>query len=148
MKVIIMKDTPKVGKKDEVKDFPDGYVRNMLIPKGIATIATPALLQEIENRKSHIRVQKEIQNDLLEKNLRALKEVTLHISRKANEQGHLFSSIHAKDICFELKEQLHIEISEKSIKISEPYKTIGTFIVPVEIVGKHSQFSLIIDALK
>ncbi len=147
MKVVILKDTPKVGKKDEVKNFPDGYARNMLFPKGIALPATPALLAEIEKRKTLIKVEKEIREDLLDKSLEALRGVRLVIKRKVNEKGHLFSSIHAEDIITELKNSLRVEIAHKALKLDEPLKAVGEYTLNVEIGGKKSHFLVVIEAL-
>jgi len=148
MKVIITKETPKIGRKNEVKDFPDGYVRNFLLPKGIAVIATPENLKELEKNKERMRVEKEIKEDLLEKNLLELKDVTLTMERKANEQGHLFSSIHEDDISLELSKSLRILVDSKTIKIDSPIKEVGTKKIKVEVGNKQSFFTLEIKPLK
>ena len=46
MKVIFIKDSKGIGKKDEIKDQPDGYARNFLIPKGYAVPATPEAIKK------------------------------------------------------------------------------------------------------
>ena len=52
MKVILQKDVPKIGRKYEVKDVPDGYAQNFLLPRKLALRATPDSLRRLEQNKS------------------------------------------------------------------------------------------------
>ena len=135
MKVIFVKNVPKVGKIDEIKEQPDGYVRNFLLPKGYAVLATPEAIKKLEYTKSEIRVGKEVQSDLFKKNLAAIQGMGVTISAKTNEQGSLFKAIHAKDIVEALKKQCHVMIDEEYIKLPAPIKQNGTFQISIEALG-------------
>ena len=135
MKVIFIKNVPKVGKIDEIKDQPDGYVRNFLLPKGYAVLATPDAVRKLEQKQSEIRVGREVQSDLFKKNIRSVAGVGVTIAAKTNQQGSLFQAIHAKDIALALKKEHHIMIDEEFIKLKEPIKQNGTFSVFVEALG-------------
>jgi large subunit ribosomal protein L9 len=135
MKVIFVKNVPKVGKIGEVKEQPDGYVRNFLLPKGFAVIATPQAIAKLEQKKSEIRVEKEVQTDLFKKNLASVKGLGVTIEAKTSKQGSLFKAIHAEDIADALKKQCHVTISEEYIKLKSPIKQNGTFDIPVEALG-------------
>ena len=135
MKVIFIKNVPKVGKIDEIKDQPDGYVRNFLLPKGYAVLATPDAVCKLEQKQSEIRVGREVQSDLFKKNIRSVAGVGVTIAAKTNQQGSLFQAIHAKDIAFALKKEHHIMIDEEFIKLKEPIKQNGTFSDFVEALG-------------
>ena len=135
MKVIFIKNVPKVGKINEIKDQPDGYVRNFLLPQKLAIIATPEAIKKLQQSQSEIKVMKEIEKDLFQKNLRAVNGVGVTISAKANESGHLFSGIHSKEISEALKKQHHITMSPEYIKLDEPIKQLGTFLVSIEALG-------------
>lgn len=135
MKVIFIKKVPKVGNINDIKDQPDGYVRNFLIPKGYAVLATPEAIKKLEQKESQVRVVKEVQTDLFKKNLRAVNGVGVSISVKANEKGSLFKAIHARDIAEALKKQHQITIDEGFIKLAEPIKHAGEFPVSVEAMG-------------
>ena len=135
MKVIFIKNVPKVGKIDEIKDQPDGYVRNFLLPKGYAILATPDAVRKLEQKQSEIRVGREVQSDLFKKNIRSVAGVGVTIAAKTNQQGSLFQAIHAKDIALALKKEHHIMIDEEFIKLKEPIKQNGTFTVFVEALG-------------
>ena len=135
MKVIFIKDLKNVGRKDDIKDQPDGYARNFLISKGYAIPATPEAIKKIERAANEIRVVKEVQTDLFKKNIKAMNGVGVTISAKTNEQGSLFKAIHAKDIAAALKKNNHISIDEVFIKLPEPIKQNGTFTIYVEAMG-------------
>lgn len=135
MKVIFLKKVPKVGNINEIKDQPDGYVRNFLLPKGLAIIATPEAIKKLERSQNEVRVVREVQTDLFKKNLRAVSGVGITIQAKTNEQGSLFKAIHPKDIAEALKKQHQITISEDFIHLAEPIKQNGTFSVSIEAMG-------------
>ena len=124
-----------MGKIDEIKDQPDGYVRNFLLPKGYAILATPDAVRKLEQKQSEIRVGREVQSDLFKKNIRSVAGVGVTIAAKTNQQGSLFQAIHAKDIALALKKEHHIMIDEEFIKLKEPIKQNGTFTVFVEALG-------------
>lgn len=145
MKILLTKDTPKIGRKDEIKEFPDGYARNFILPKGIGIPATPAVLADLEKRKTLIRVEKEVQNELLLKNLESLRRVTVVMKRKANDKGHLFSSIHETDISDELSKVHRVSVDPGAIKLDEPIKELGEKKIKVSMGGKSSEFTLLVE---
>lgn len=147
MQVILLKDVPKFGKKNEVKNVPDGYARNMLFPKKLAVLATPELIKKIESEKKAIQVTKEVEKTLALKHLEALKEIVVTIQVKANEIGHLFSSIHENDILDALFKEHHISLGKEMIQLEKPIKEIGLHKVPIELYGKKSVFSVLVNRL-
>jgi len=147
MKVIFLKDIPRVGKKHDIKEINDGYVMNFLLPRKLAEMATPKAIGELERRKKEIVVEKEIQEELLLKNLEEIKNKTITIKSKENEKGSLFSAIHKKEIIDEMRTKHNAEISEECIILKKPIKEIGEFEIPVEIKGKKSSFKLKIEKI-
>lgn len=142
MKVILLKDVRKVGKRHEIKDINDGYARNFLIPQGLAVIADDKKIDEFKRMSASAVAEKQIQHDLLKKNLKNISDVTIQISESANEQGHLFRSIHKDEIVSELSKQANINIPPDSIAIEKPIKQIGEFEIPVIIKGEGGAFKL------
>lgn len=147
MKVIFLQDVTRVGKRHDIKDVNDGYAMNFLIPRKLAELATPKAVTELELRKKEIVVEREVQEDLLMKNLEEIKGKSITIKGKANEKGHLFSAIHKKEIIEEMKRQQHADISEEFIVLEKPIKTVGEFEIPIEIKGKKSSFKLIVEKI-
>src|ERR1035437_1301154 len=101
MKVIFLQDVPKVGRKHDVKEINDGYVMNFLIPRKMAVLATPSAVAELEKRKKNIEIEREVQTDLLMKNLEEIKGKVVVIKGKANPKGSLFKAIKAEEIVAE-----------------------------------------------
>ncbi len=145
MRVIILKDTPKVGKKDEVKEVPDGHALNFLIPRGIAERATPQALKNLEERKDKIRVEKEIDEKLLQKNFDELKKVTLTLTEKANDKGSLFSGITKDRIKDELESKERVNLDKDMIVLPHPIKEVGSHKIEVSYKSKKASFILVVN---
>jgi large subunit ribosomal protein L9 len=146
MKIVLLKDVPKVGQKYDIKDVPDGYALNFLIPQKLAALATAGKLTEIEQLKKSMAIQKEQEESELLKSLKALNGLELIIKAKASDKGHLFSKINKKDIIEKMKKDYNIEINEDCIILDEPIKEIGEFEIPVEVKDKKVKFKLVVEA--
>jgi large subunit ribosomal protein L9 len=147
MRVIFLQDVPRVGKRHEVKEISDGYAANFLLPRKLATPATAHAIAELNQRKQELEVQRNVQEDLLVKNLEEIKGKVVHLKGKADEKGHLFSGIHAKDLVAALKAEHRADISEEFIDIKKPFKEVGEFEVPISIKGKKSSFKLVVEKI-
>lgn len=146
MKVIFLKDVPRVGKKHDIKDVNDGYALNFLLPRGLAEKATDKAVANLELRQKEVKVQREIQDELLQKNLDEIKGKVITITGKANEKGSLFSAIHKKEILEAMLKEHRAEINEDFIILDKPIKELGEFEIPIQIKGKKSSFKLIVTA--
>jgi large subunit ribosomal protein L9 len=144
MKVIFLQSVPRVGKKDEIKEVNDGYAANFLFPRKLAVPATDTAVNKLLQKQKEIVVVKEIQMDLLIRNLEELKGKTITIEGKANEKGHLFKAIHKKEIVEALSKMHTAEIGEEYLDLEKPIKEIGEFDIPIKIKGKESFFKLIV----
>ena len=145
MKVIFLKDVPRVGKRHDIKKVNDGYAMNFLFPKKLAEPATAKAVAELEMRKKEIMIEREVQEDLLMKNLEEIKDKVVHMKGKADDKGHLFSGIHAKEIVEALHKEHHAEVSLESIALEKPIKQIGEFEIPIVVKNKKSSFKLIVE---
>lgn len=147
MKVIFLKDVPRVGKRYDVKEVNDGYAMNFLIPRKLAELATPKAVAELDKRKKTIEIEREVQDDLLMRNLEEIKGKVVHIKAKADDKGHLFSKIHDKEIAQAMHTEHHAEINEEFIILEKPIKEIGEYEIPISIKNKKSSFKLIIEKI-
>ena len=148
MKVIFLKDVPRVGRRHEIKEVNDGYAANFLFPRKLAERATPQAMAELEKRKKEIMVEREIQEELLEKSLESLKGKVVTIKAKADEKGHLFSGIHKKEISLALATEHRAAVDEEFIILDKPIKEIGEFEIPVQIKNKKSSFKVLVEKLE
>jgi len=133
MKVILLEDVKKVGKKGDVVEAADAYARNVLIRQKKAVEATGRTMNDLKLRRAN-------DEKIAEENLEAAKElkekldaasVTLKV--KAGEGDRLFGSISSKEIADAAKEQLGIEIDKKKIVLENPIKSLGQMSVSVKL---------------
>lgn len=132
MKVIFLKDVPRIGRKYEVKEVADGYGRHLVAQK-IAEVATPASIARLEKKMSSDAALKKVHTDLLMKNLETLNGMTITMSGKANKKGHLFASIHKEEILNELKRTTNLDMHPDYVILDRPLKELGSFEIPVVI---------------
>lgn len=147
MKIIILRDTPKVGKKYEIKEVNDGYALNLLIPKGIAIPATPQAIKRVEAEKAVLEGERKVLEDLIMKNIKAIEGITLNISAKANPKGLLFAGVHKEEIAKDLNLQAQIQIDPSFIELEHPLKEVGEHTVPIKAGGKSANLKIVIKAL-
>ena len=147
MKVIFLKDVPRVGKRHDIKTVNDGYALNFLFPNRLAELATSKAIANLEQTRKVVEVEREIQEDLLIKNLEEIKGKIITIKGKANEKGSLFSAIHKKDLITEMQKEHRINIAEEFVILDKPVKEVGEFQIPVEIKNKKSFFKLVVEKI-
>ncbi len=146
MKVILLKDVRKIGKKFEVKDVSDGYALNFLIPNKMAEVSTPQSLKKLEAHKATAAAERKIQEDLLMKNLKSLEGVSLTLTESANDKGHLFKGVHKEEIIAELKKQTQLDMAPEFIMLDKPIKEVGEHTIEVKVQDKTATFKLNITA--
>jgi len=134
MKIIFLKDVPRIAKKYDIKDVADGHGRHLIMQK-VAELATKEAITRIETKKLADVSQKKMNEELLKKTLAALDGASLTFFGKANEKGHLFASIHREEVLVELKRALRIELHPDYLVLDKPLKELGEFQIPV-VVGK------------
>lgn len=145
MKVIFLKDVPKIGKKGEVKNVADGFAQNALFPKKLAKIATPHAIKALEEQKEHAKELEAEQIKKLKETIESLNSSKVVIEANANEQGHLFSKVKV--------EQLQKALKEKGItldsKIIVPFelKETGTHTIKVKSPQVSGDFTIEIKAI-
>ncbi|MBE5864001.1 MAG: 50S ribosomal protein L9 [Lachnospiraceae bacterium] len=133
MKIILLQDEKKLGKKGDIIEASEGYARNYILPKKIGVEATPKNLNELKLHKANEEKKaKELleQAQALSKDLEQ-KQVIVKI--KAGEGGKTFGSISTKEIAAGLKEQHGIEVDKKKIQLAENLKNFGTYEVVIKL---------------
>ena len=134
MKVILRKDSEKLGHISEVISVKDGYARNYLIPRGIAYEATDGSLRQLEeeNKQQSRRTDKEhVQAEAL---AAILEKTSITIKMKVGEEEKLFGSVTAQMIADALVEK-QITLDKRQIELEEPLKALGIYDVPVKLAG-------------
>jgi large subunit ribosomal protein L9 len=132
MEVILREDIEKLGHRGEVVKVAPGYARNFLLPKKLAVAATASNKKIVEQeRDAYLRREAKAQNEAEDLG-RMLSGLTVTISQRAGEEGHLFGSVTAKDIADGLERQ-NYTIDRRKIQLDDPIKNTGEYKVPVRL---------------
>ena len=146
MKIVLLMDIAGVGRRNEIKNVSDGYALNMLFPQKLAVQGTPSAVASAAQRKVEQEAEQKIQEDLLFKNLSSMEGITIWLSGKANDKGHLFASIHAEAIIDAMKKQKGVDLLPEFLQLDKPIKEVGEHKIAVDVHGKKGGFTLVVKA--
>lgn len=135
MKVILLKDVKKQGKKDDILEVSDGYAQNFLIKNGLAVKYTAGSKNILDQE---IKVRKDNEQALIEdcKNIKSqIEALELTFKVKTGTSGKVFGSVSSKQIAEELAKE-NIIVDKKTIKIDNPIDTLGTHLVNINLHKK------------
>lgn len=132
MKVILLDDIPKVGRRGEVREVSDGYARNYLFPQKLALLANPGNLRNLEQIKKRQETQAALARAEAETRARAIEALTLSLTRQASEEGRLYGSVGAQDVVAFLA-QHGFTIEKRRVGLQEPIKALGEYTVPIRL---------------
>lgn len=145
MKVILLKDVPGKGKKYDVKEVSDGYAKNFLIANKMAELATDKAIAKVEVLKKQNAEERQINEDLLMKNLEDINGIVVVMKENANESGHLFAGVHKEEVVKAMREQTRLAVNPDFIEMDKPVKELGEFEIPVLVKGKTAKFKLVVE---
>lgn len=124
MKVILLRDVAKIGRRAQVIEVPDGYALNNLIPKRWAEPATAANLKRIEQSKAGVQAQADSKAEAFKAALTQLNLSPLQITADSNELGHLFKAIHEADVIAAAKAR-GVHFDTHNVVIETSIKSLG-----------------------
>ena len=126
MKVVLKQDVKGLGKKGELVNTSDGYARNFLFPRNLASEANAQAMSELKNKenaeKYKLKVEKE--NALADKE--KINGKTIKFNATAGQNGRLFGSVTTKEIAEKIKKEFGVEIDKKKISVDD-IKSFGTY---------------------
>ena len=132
MKVILLRDVAKLGKRFSVTEVPDGFALNKLIPQGFAQAATVENLKRVNERSEKNASARTNELSDFKSILNSLKDTPLKIKVDANAQDNLFKSVKASDLAAALATAGHA-LPVSCIKLDEPIKALGIYPVNVSL---------------
>ncbi len=145
MRVILLKDVPTLGAKDDVKEVALGYARNFLFPQSLAIEATPEGIAELEARKAREEKMAEMDLEKTEQLVQQLEGQVVEISAKASDEGTLYAAVSPAKIAVALKAK-GFEIAKDQIGASH-IKELGEHEVKINLDhGLEAVITLIINA--
>ncbi|HEU65055.1 MAG TPA: 50S ribosomal protein L9 [Chloroflexi bacterium] len=135
MKVVLLENLPGKGKAGEIKEVSKGYARNYLLPRGLAVVATPTVMKQVESRLEKEKLEESIDRDKLVELAQQIEGREIRFKTRVGAGERLFGSITATDIAEELSRTIGVVIDKKKIDIEKPLRQIGSHEIGVKLAG-------------
>jgi large subunit ribosomal protein L9 len=132
MKILLIKDVYKVGRAGDVKKVADGYGRNYLLPQGMAVLATPGALKQVENIRAKAAVRRAELNQEMGGLAGLLKGVYITFGVKAGENGKLYGSITNSMVAEALTKKIGATVDRHLVEVPS-IRNLGTFKASVRL---------------
>ena len=131
---ILLDDVESLGERGAVVEVSKGYLRNYLIPRKLAQPATKGAIEVIRERQ--LAAERAARNavEKAQENVNLLNRTVLTIPQQAGADGRLFGSVTAQDIATAVREARGLKIDKRGVNMPEPIKSVGTYMVEVEVV--------------
>jgi large subunit ribosomal protein L9 len=132
---ILLSDVDGLGAAGEAVDVSPGYLRNYLVPRRLAQPATRGALEEAERRRE---AAERAQREALERageTAALLSKTVLTINHRAGEDGRLFGSVTTQEIAEAIAAARGLRVEKKRIRLEDPIRQTGTYMVEVEVPG-------------
>ena len=125
MKVILLQDVRKLGKKGDIVKVADGYGQNYLIKNKLAVLETNATRKVVENEKQLAHEEDLKRQDDAKQLAKRLEDITLEFSLKSGKDGKTFGSVSTKQIVEQLREKYDIKIDKRKFIDAHPIGALG-----------------------
>lgn len=132
---ILLKDVEELGNAGEAVDVSPGYLRNYLLPRKLAQPATKGALEEAQRRREVAERTAREAAERAEETAALLSKTVLTIQHRAGEDGKLYGSVTNAEIAEAIAAARGLRIDRKRIKLGEPIREVGTYMVEVEVTG-------------
>jgi large subunit ribosomal protein L9 len=132
---ILLKDVDDLGTAGDAVDVSPGYLRNYLVPRRLAQPATDASLQEARRRREAAEKAAAQAAERAGETAALLAKTVLTIQHRAGEDGKLYGSVTNAEIAEAISEARGLRIDRKKIRLEDPIREIGTYMVEVEVSG-------------
>ena len=133
MKVILKQDIKGVGKKDQIINVSDGYVRNFLFPKNMAVEANNENMSKLRAKQDSNAFKKQQEKEEAQKIADKISKIILKVPVKAGENGKIFGGVSTKEISDLLEKNYKIKVDKKKIELKETIKELGTRNVNIKL---------------
>ncbi len=132
MKVLLLEDVYNLGRAGNVKKVANGFGRNFLLPQGLAVLATPGALKEVERITAEANKRRTILNDEMATVAEKMVDLQLLFPARAGETGKLYGSVTTQMIADEITEKIGVGISKRQID-SQPLRLLGMHTVKIRL---------------
>jgi large subunit ribosomal protein L9 len=130
---ILLKDVDSLGDKGAVVDVSKGYLRNFLVPRGLAQPATKGAIEAARQRAEASERAEQVAAGRARENADLLSKTVLTLAQQAGEDGRLFGSVTTQDIADAIRDARGISVDRRDVHLDEPIRHVGTYMVVVEV---------------
>src|ERR687886_2931968 len=130
MQVILKHDVEKIGRRGEIVDVSRGYVRNFLVPRGLAEMATPTRLEEVHREMAEAEERDRRMAERAGEVAETLNKSVITIEARTGEDERLFGSVTAANIADAINKARGVRIDRRRVRLAEPIRALGTHQVP------------------
>ena len=135
MQVILKQDVDKIGRRGEIIDVSRGYVRNFLVPRGLAEMATPGKLEEVRHEMEEAEERDRRMAERASEIAEILNKSVITIEARTGEDERLFGSVTAANIASAIERARDVRIDRRRVRLDEPIKSLGTHQVLIQVHG-------------
>ena len=135
MQVILKQDVEKIGRRGDIIDVSRGYVRNFLVPRGLAEMATPGKLEEVRREMEETEERDRRMAERASEIAATLNKSVITIEARTGEDERLFGSVTAANIASAIERARDIRIDRRRVRLDEPIKSLGTHQVAIQVHG-------------
>lgn len=133
MKVILLSDIKKLGKKGDIVTVADGYAKNLLIPKKMVVPVTKGSLEVLDEQNLQAKLKRQEDKHDAEDLSEKIEKVTLEFKLKVGSQGKIFGSISTKQIMEELQKKYQITVDKRKFIDTSALSSLGDHKVRVDL---------------
>ena len=135
MQVILKQDVDKIGRRGDIVDVSRGYVRNFLVPRNLAEVATPAKMEEAQREMAETAERDRRMAERAGEIAETLNKSVITIEARTGEDERIFGSITPANIASAIERARGVRLDRRRIRLEEPIRSLGTHQVPVHVHG-------------
>ena len=131
MKVIFLQDVPPNARAGDIKDVKNGYARNFLLPRDLATMATAGELKRVESLRRDAEVRRVKEAEDWREVASKLAEEPVEILVRSGPRGRLYGSVTSTMLAEKLTEISNVAVDRRGIRFETPVRMLGEYLVPI-----------------
>lgn len=135
MKVVLLDDIPGKGRAGEIREVTKGYAKNFLLPRGLALIATPTIIKQVESRLERKKLEESIDREKLVELAEQIEGKEIRLKGRTGAGERLFGSITAADVAEELSRAIGSVIDKRKIDMDKPFRQAGSHEVAIKLAS-------------
>lgn len=132
---VLLQNVEGLGEAGDAVDVSAGYLRNFLVPRKLAQPATKGALEEARRRLERAEEEERRAAERADETAALLAKTVLTINHQAGEDGKLFGSVTSKEIAEAIQAARGLKVDRKKIRLEEPIRETGSFMVEIEVGG-------------